>query len=89
MWRGDEHVPEQRLGGRGFGLHELGVLAATIEHLVHNEAIKRLQGSNNPGHWGKQKGEKWRTIKAVKMEFYIVEHVPTSRGIILNLSRSP
>merc|ERR1740138_1942966 len=44
-----EHVPayiqdlfEQRLGGRGFGLHELGVLAATVEHLVHSEAIKRL-----------------------------------------------
>jgi hypothetical protein len=44
-----EHVPayvqevfEKRLGGRGFGLHELGVLAATIEHLVHNEAVKRL-----------------------------------------------
>merc|ERR1719327_1936496 len=33
---------EQRLGGRGFGLHELSVLAATIEHLVHSEAIKRL-----------------------------------------------
>merc|ERR1719446_1851318 len=33
---------EQRLAGRGFGLHELGVLAATIEHLVHSEAIKRL-----------------------------------------------
>merc|ERR1719198_496564 len=33
---------EQRLGGRGFGLHELGVLAATIEHLVHSEAVKRL-----------------------------------------------
>jgi hypothetical protein len=33
---------EERLGGRGFGLHELGVLAATIEHLVHNEAVKRL-----------------------------------------------
>merc|ERR1719213_1608223 len=33
---------EQRLGGRGFGLHELGVLAATIEHLVHTEAITRL-----------------------------------------------
>jgi len=33
---------EQRLGGRGFGLHELAVLAATIEHLVHSEAIKRL-----------------------------------------------
>lgn len=44
-----EHVPayvqdlfEKRLGGRGFGLHELGVLAATIEHLVHTETIKRL-----------------------------------------------
>jgi len=44
-----EHVPaylqdlfEQRLGGRGFGLHELGVLAATIEHLVHSEATTRL-----------------------------------------------
>merc|ERR550537_517150 len=33
---------EQRLGSRGFGLHELGVLAATVEHLVHSEAIKRL-----------------------------------------------
>jgi hypothetical protein len=36
---------EQRLGDRGFGLHELGVLAATIEHLVHSEAIKRLGDS--------------------------------------------
>jgi len=33
---------EARLGGRGFGLHELGVLAATIEHLVHSEAVTRL-----------------------------------------------
>jgi hypothetical protein len=33
---------EERLGGRGFGVHELAVLAATIEHLVHKEAIKRL-----------------------------------------------
>jgi hypothetical protein len=33
---------EQRLAGRGLGLHEVGVLAATIEHLVHSEAIKRL-----------------------------------------------
>jgi hypothetical protein len=33
---------EKRLGGRGLGLHELGVLAATVEHLVHNEAVKRL-----------------------------------------------
>lgn len=33
---------EQRLNGSGFGVHEMSVLAATIEHLVHNEAIKRL-----------------------------------------------
>lgn len=44
-----EHVPaylqdifEKRLAGRGVGVHELSVLAATIEHLVHNEVIKRL-----------------------------------------------
>ena len=36
---------EKRLGGRGFGLHETAVLAATIEHLVHNEAIKRTPGA--------------------------------------------
>jgi hypothetical protein len=33
---------EKQLGGQGFGLHELAVLAATIEHLVHKEAVKRL-----------------------------------------------
>jgi hypothetical protein len=37
-----QNLFEERLGGRGLGLHELAVLAATIEHLVHNEAIKRL-----------------------------------------------
>jgi len=36
---------EQRLGGRGFGLHELGVVAATIEHLVHNEVVKHLSAA--------------------------------------------
>jgi hypothetical protein len=33
---------EKRLGDRGFGLHELGVLAATIEHLAHKETIQKL-----------------------------------------------
>jgi len=32
---------EKRLGSRGFGRHELAVVAATIEHLIHNEAIER------------------------------------------------
>merc|ERR1719498_917782 len=33
---------EQRLGGRGLGLNELAVFAATVEHLIHNEAVGRL-----------------------------------------------
>merc|ERR1719331_760824 len=37
-----QNLFEQRLGGRGLGLQELSVFAATIEHLVHNEAIGRL-----------------------------------------------
>jgi hypothetical protein len=33
---------EQHLGGKGFGLRELTVFAATIEHLVRDEAMTRL-----------------------------------------------
>merc|ERR1719440_155803 len=33
---------EQRLAGKGLGLHELAVLAATVEHLVHREALSKL-----------------------------------------------
>jgi len=36
---------EQRLGGRGFGLHETAVFAATLEHLVHDESVVRLNNS--------------------------------------------
>mmetsp|Transcript_115002 Transcript_115002/g.187390 ORF Transcript_115002/g.187390 Transcript_115002/m.187390 type:complete len:577 (-) Transcript_115002:90-1820(-) len=45
----DQRVPEYvaglfhtRLGEHGFGLHELAVLAATLEHLVHKESLLRL-----------------------------------------------
>lgn len=34
---------EEQLGGQGFGLRELAVLAATLEHLVTNEAQQRLK----------------------------------------------
>jgi hypothetical protein len=37
-----QNMFEQRLGRRGLGLHELAVFAATLEHLVHNEAVGRL-----------------------------------------------
>jgi len=49
-----DHVPayiqsmfEQRLEGRGLGLQELAVFAATMEHLVHNEAVGRLGSALN------------------------------------------
>jgi len=38
---------EKRLHGKGMGLHELAVFAATIEHLIHNEAVGRLGLSLN------------------------------------------
>jgi len=34
---------EKRIGGKGMGVHEIAVLAATLEHLVHKEAVDRLQ----------------------------------------------
>lgn len=44
----DQRVPEfitglfsTRMGETGFGVHELSVLAATIEHLVHKESLLR------------------------------------------------
>jgi hypothetical protein len=33
---------EERLGNTGLGFHELVIMAATIEHMIHNEAIGRL-----------------------------------------------
>jgi len=40
-----QNIFEQRLGGKGFGLHEVSVLAATLEHLMHDEAIGRLRAA--------------------------------------------
>jgi len=37
-----QSVFEHRLGDRGLGLHELSVLAATLEHLIHDETEDRL-----------------------------------------------
>jgi hypothetical protein len=48
----EERVPqhvqdlfEKRLGERGLGLKELAILAGTLEHLVHTEALQRLNVS--------------------------------------------
>jgi len=42
-----EGLFEKRLSGKGFGLHEVAVLAATVEHLIHNEAVSRLGSAFN------------------------------------------
>merc|ERR1719199_74420 len=46
----EERVPahvqelfEKRLGTHGLGVKELAILAATLEHLVHTEALDRLK----------------------------------------------
>lgn len=36
---------EERVGGRGLGMHEVAVLAATLEHLIHDEALDRLKSA--------------------------------------------
>jgi len=38
-------IIEERVGGRGLGIHEIAVLAATLEHLIHDEAIDRLKSA--------------------------------------------
>jgi len=40
-----QELVEKQLGGRGMGLHDLAVLASTTEHLIHDEAIKRVGGA--------------------------------------------
>jgi hypothetical protein len=42
-----EDMFEKRLGGRGFGLRELAVLGATIEHLIHKETVGKLGDAYN------------------------------------------
>jgi len=48
----DDKVPsfiqamfEERLNGKGLGIHEVAILAATLEHLIHDEALERLKVS--------------------------------------------
>jgi len=40
-----QEIFEQRLSGRGLGLHDLAALAATLEHLVHDDAVSRLESA--------------------------------------------
>ena len=44
-----EELFEERLGGRGFNLHDTAVLAATLEHLIHDENKNRLSKAYEAG----------------------------------------
>jgi diadenosine tetraphosphatase ApaH/serine/threonine PP2A family protein phosphatase len=37
-----QNLFEKRLGDKGLGLHELAVMAATMEHLIHKEVVSKL-----------------------------------------------
>jgi hypothetical protein len=37
-----QNLFEKRLGDKGLGLHELAVMAATMEHLIHKEVVGKL-----------------------------------------------
>jgi hypothetical protein len=34
---------EEQLAGEGMGLHDLAILTATLEHIIHEEAVERLK----------------------------------------------
>lgn len=40
-----QSIFEERLRGHGLGLHELAILAATLEHIIHDETQERLKMS--------------------------------------------
>merc|ERR1719408_621665 len=42
-----ENMFEERLAGKGLRLADVAVLASTIEHLIHNEAVGRLGNAFN------------------------------------------
>jgi hypothetical protein len=37
-----QNIFEKRLGDKGLGLHELAVMASTLEHLIHKDAVTKL-----------------------------------------------
>merc|ERR1719326_2279972 len=66
----EERVPqhvqdlfEKRLGSKGLGLKELAILAATLEHLVHNEALQRLKIAFAAKGLSQELSSTWCTLK--------------------------
>jgi len=70
-----EELFESKLGGQGFNLHDTAVLAATLEHLIHNEAEGRLSKAYNTLDLGKTKtlsNEEAQRVLDAYMKFYLL-----------------
>jgi len=69
------NLMEGRLDGHGFGLHETSVLAATLEHLVHDEALERLGKAYELQKFGQNDrldGFQSETVLDAYMKLYIL-----------------
>mmetsp|Transcript_151315 Transcript_151315/g.277919 ORF Transcript_151315/g.277919 Transcript_151315/m.277919 type:complete len:573 (-) Transcript_151315:76-1794(-) len=79
----DQRVPKYitglfhtRLGEHGFGLHEVAVLAATLEHLVHRESLVRLSSAYRALKFSKEdvlSTEEGRDLMDTYMTMYILD----------------
>ena len=66
---------EGRLDGHAFGLHETAVLAATLEHLVHDESLERFSAAytlQNIGQNEKLNAYQSETLLDAYMKLYIL-----------------
>lgn len=66
---------EGRLDGHAFGLHETAVLAATLEHLVHDESLERFSAAytlQNIGQNEKLNAYQSETLPDAYMKLYIL-----------------
>jgi len=69
------NLMESRLDGHGFGLHDTAVLAATLEHIVHDEALGRLGKAyemNNIAQNDRLDGAQSDAILDTYMKLYIL-----------------
>eukprot|EP00931_Biecheleriopsis_adriatica_P086870 TRINITY_DN6142_c0_g4_i1.p1 TRINITY_DN6142_c0_g4~~TRINITY_DN6142_c0_g4_i1.p1 ORF type:complete len:566 (+),score=124.05 TRINITY_DN6142_c0_g4_i1:81-1778(+) len=83
----DDHIPsfvlslfEERLKGQGLSLHETAVLAATLEHLIHDEAVQRLTVVYEANNISKDARVQEFTLEAL-LESYMMFLVLGKKGI--------
>merc|ERR1719199_27438 len=78
----DQRVPEfitglfsTRMGKAGFGVHELAVLASTLEHFVHKESLMRLSAAYRSLNFSNEdvlSGEDVQTAMDSYMALYVL-----------------